>query len=395
VMLREDGSAAFIDFGLSRQLGLESDITATGVIFGTPHYMSPEQGHGKPLDERSDLYSLGIILYELLTAEKPYVAETAMGVIYCHGNSPIPRLPAALAHLQPLLDGLLAKDPSKRPSSAGDIVALIDELLECAVALSARSGAAARGHPSFCGREIRHVPWPRHGSERNTGRAPFQHAALRMPVAEHDATRGVAIDLEVMDRGPVRVAMNQATYARPAKRVPHGGGIHVHDFRQCRGCVHAAAGAEATGQRLAPLQAHAPEHPSHGGIAHDAAQPLVVAVVGAEHVAVHQQHPLAVKLDDGAVVDQRAARVAAEALAEHEIAIAVHDEAGHTGLRERTQRGRDVALGRVRVVVADPDLEEVAQDVQGLRLARLVLQEGEKLGRDGGPGGIEMQVRDE
>jgi tRNA A-37 threonylcarbamoyl transferase component Bud32/CheY-like chemotaxis protein len=54
VMLREDGSAAFIDFGLARQLGLESDITATGVIFGTPHYMSPEQGHGKPLDERSD-----------------------------------------------------------------------------------------------------------------------------------------------------------------------------------------------------------------------------------------------------------------------------------------------------------------------------------------------------
>jgi tRNA A-37 threonylcarbamoyl transferase component Bud32/CheY-like chemotaxis protein len=134
VMLREDGSAAFIDFGLSRQLGLESDITATGVIFGTPHYMSPEQGHGKPLDERSDLYSLGIVVYELLTAEKPYVAETAMGVIYCHGNSPIPRLPAALGHLQPLLDGLLAKDPSKRPSSAGDIVTLIDELLECAVA---------------------------------------------------------------------------------------------------------------------------------------------------------------------------------------------------------------------------------------------------------------------
>ncbi len=129
VMLREDGSAAFIDFGLARQLGLESDITATGVIFGTPHYMSPEQGHGKPLDERSDLYSLGVILHELLTAAKPYVAETAMGVIYCHANSPIPRLPAPLAHLQPLLDGLLAKDPANRPSSAGEIVALIDELM--------------------------------------------------------------------------------------------------------------------------------------------------------------------------------------------------------------------------------------------------------------------------
>src|SRR5262245_49536464 len=129
VMLRGDGSAAFIDFGLARQLGLESDITATGVIFGTPHYMSPEQGHGKPLDERSDLYSLGIVLYELLTAEKPYVAETAMGVIYAHANTPIPSLAPALNHLQPLLEALLAKDPARRPSAADQIVTIIDELM--------------------------------------------------------------------------------------------------------------------------------------------------------------------------------------------------------------------------------------------------------------------------
>ncbi len=91
--------------------------------------MSPEQGHGKPLDERSDLYSLGIVLHELLTAEKPYVADTAMGVIYCHANAPIPRLPPPLAHLQPLLDGLLAKDPAGRPAAAEEIVAQIDELM--------------------------------------------------------------------------------------------------------------------------------------------------------------------------------------------------------------------------------------------------------------------------
>jgi tRNA A-37 threonylcarbamoyl transferase component Bud32/CheY-like chemotaxis protein len=129
VMLRGDGSAAFIDFGLARQLGLESDITATGVIFGTPHYMSPEQGHGKPLDERSDLYSLGVVLYELLTAQKPYVAETAMGVIYAHANTPVPRLVPALEHLQPLLGALLAKEPDRRPSAANQIVTIIDELM--------------------------------------------------------------------------------------------------------------------------------------------------------------------------------------------------------------------------------------------------------------------------
>ena len=134
VLLREDGSVAFIDFGLARQLGLESDITGTGAIFGTPHYMSPEQGRGLPLDERSDLYSLGIVLHEMVTGQKPYVAESPMAVIYLHINAPIPRLPPALSHLQPLLEALLAKRAGDRPASAGDIVRQVDELLRCAVA---------------------------------------------------------------------------------------------------------------------------------------------------------------------------------------------------------------------------------------------------------------------
>jgi DNA-binding response OmpR family regulator len=134
LLLREDGSAAFIDFGLARQLGLESDITGIGTIFGTPHYMSPEQGHGSPLDERSDLYSLGVVLHEMLTGEKPYTAEAPLAVIYKHANAPIPRLPASLGHLQGLLDALLAKRPADRPGSAAAIVALIDELLDRAAA---------------------------------------------------------------------------------------------------------------------------------------------------------------------------------------------------------------------------------------------------------------------
>ena len=134
LLLREDGSAAFIDFGLARQLGLESDITGIGTIFGTPHYMSPEQGHGSPLDQRSDLYSLGVVLHEMLTGEKPYTAEAPLAVIYKHANAPIPRLPASVGHLQGLLDVLLAKRPADRPGSAAAIVALIDELLDRAAA---------------------------------------------------------------------------------------------------------------------------------------------------------------------------------------------------------------------------------------------------------------------
>jgi tRNA A-37 threonylcarbamoyl transferase component Bud32/DNA-binding NarL/FixJ family response regulator len=134
VLLRGDGSLALIDFGLARQLGLESDITGLGAIFGTPHYMSPEQGHGLPLDERSDLYSLGVVLHEMLLGAKPYVAETPLAVIYHHANAPIPRLPTALAHLQPLLDALLAKKATDRPGSALEIVNRIDDLLAQAAA---------------------------------------------------------------------------------------------------------------------------------------------------------------------------------------------------------------------------------------------------------------------
>ena len=134
VLLRDDDSLAFIDFGLARQLGLESDITGVGQIFGTPHYMSPEQGHGLPLDERSDLYSLGVVLHEMLTGEKPYVAETPLAVLYHHANAPLPRLSAPSAQLQPLLDALLAKRPADRPASAADLVARIDELLGRAAA---------------------------------------------------------------------------------------------------------------------------------------------------------------------------------------------------------------------------------------------------------------------
>ena len=120
IMLRKDGSVALIDFGLAKTAKLESEITVKGEIFGTPYYMSPEQGHGNPVDERSDIYSLGVIFYEMLTGEKPYQADTAMGIIYKHARSPIPLLPARLAEYQALLNMMLAKAPDDRLQSAAE-----------------------------------------------------------------------------------------------------------------------------------------------------------------------------------------------------------------------------------------------------------------------------------
>ena len=129
IMLRADGTVALIDFGLAKHVRMDApEITATGEIFGTPYYMSPEQGHGSDLDERSDLYSLGVIFYEMLTCQKPYMAQTPMGVIYMHANAPIPLLPEELRQYQQLLNKLLAKDPVHRFSSASALLAKIEEL---------------------------------------------------------------------------------------------------------------------------------------------------------------------------------------------------------------------------------------------------------------------------
>jgi hypothetical protein len=128
IMLRADGSVALIDFGLAKHVQVDAEITATGEIFGTPYYMSPEQGHGQPLDERSDLYSLGVIFYEMLMRQKPYVAQSPMGVIYMHANAPIPLLPESLRNYQQLLNKLLAKDPIHRLPSASALLAKIEEL---------------------------------------------------------------------------------------------------------------------------------------------------------------------------------------------------------------------------------------------------------------------------
>jgi tRNA isopentenyl-2-thiomethyl-A-37 hydroxylase MiaE len=128
VMLRGDGSVALIDFGMSKQLELDTALTMGGEIFGTPYYMSPEQGHGREADERSDLYSLGVIFHEMLTGRKPYSADTPMKVIWLHANAPLPELPEEHRRFEPLLHRCIAKDPGSRFASAAEVIEAIDDL---------------------------------------------------------------------------------------------------------------------------------------------------------------------------------------------------------------------------------------------------------------------------
>jgi DNA-binding response OmpR family regulator len=123
IMFRDDGSLALIDFGLAKQMRLHAAITSTGQIFGTPYYMSPEQGHAEPTDERSDIYSLGCIFYEMLTGDRPFTATSPMGVIYKHAHAPRPRLNRALTRFQPLLDRMLAVERLERYQSTAELLA--------------------------------------------------------------------------------------------------------------------------------------------------------------------------------------------------------------------------------------------------------------------------------
>jgi eukaryotic-like serine/threonine-protein kinase len=128
VMLRADGSLCLIDFGLAKANEMQVSLTGTREIFGTPYYMSPEQGHAEEIDGRSDLYSLGVMFYEMLIGRKPYTGATAMEVIYKHKRAELPEIAPQFADYQEMLQRLLAKSPADRYQSAGALLEAISAL---------------------------------------------------------------------------------------------------------------------------------------------------------------------------------------------------------------------------------------------------------------------------
>lgn len=137
VMLSAAGRVMILDFGIARSTGGES-LTQTGGLVGTADYLSPEQAAGHPATFASDLYALGIVAYTCLTGAPPFRRETDVGTALAHMHTPVPDLPPELASVDPLIRGLLAKDPSQRPP-AGDVVAYASTL---ATGVPARTGIA-------------------------------------------------------------------------------------------------------------------------------------------------------------------------------------------------------------------------------------------------------------
>jgi len=129
IMFRDDGTLVILDFGIVKALRSESSLTRTGMSVGTPKYMSPEQMRAKKVDERSDIYSLGIVLYEMLTGTTPYKDNDLITLALKHARGPIPELPKKHTHFQPLLNKMIAKKPSERVRDCEGLIRLIDALL--------------------------------------------------------------------------------------------------------------------------------------------------------------------------------------------------------------------------------------------------------------------------
>ena len=127
ILFRPDGRPVIVDFGLAKDTAATFTLTIAGQLLATPRYMSPEQCLNQPVDARSDLYSLGVIFYEMLTGERMYASADSADLVHMQVSAPIPTLPPLLAAHQPLLGRLLAKNREHRLASAGELVALAQE----------------------------------------------------------------------------------------------------------------------------------------------------------------------------------------------------------------------------------------------------------------------------
>jgi serine/threonine-protein kinase PpkA len=170
ILFKLDGTAVLADFGIAKAMDAKSSATMAGASIGTPDYMSPEQARAESVDGRSDLYSMGAMLYEMLTGEAPYQASDPFTVALMHVTQPVPTLPPEHAWLQPLLDGLMAKSPENRFASGEAFITAVEQLLaaspQAATIAQDRASKKRAGGPRLSGSTTRTVSVADTGKQR-------------------------------------------------------------------------------------------------------------------------------------------------------------------------------------------------------------------------------------
>src|SRR5437870_178011 len=220
-------------------------------------------------------------------------------------------------------------------------------------------------------------------------------APLLVPGAEHDPLGRRAVDAYLVHAGAVRVPVDHAPHPRRAEGRGHRAFVHVHDVGDRARDVAGAAGARLAAQGLANAERQSKEATLPVGATHRATELLVRVIVGAERIAVGEQHWLPIELGDDRIAEQPAAAALAEALSQQEITVAVQREAGDAALGKRAQAQAHPLLVGILIVIAHPGLEQVAEDVERLGLPGLAGEKVEELLRGLRRGGIEMHVRHE
>ncbi|MGA4837425.1 tetratricopeptide repeat protein [Streptomyces sp. G45] len=209
-----DGTVKICDFGiarLERDIGLSTRLTATGIALGTPHYMSPEQISGSAVDQRSDLYSLGCVLYEIATGAPPFDLDDTWAILFSHQDTP-PRPPRSQRadlpeHLERIILDLLAKRPEQRPNDAAEVA----RRLGAAGPAAPPPLVAARGTAVTVGRESAGLPLPVWA--RGMAAGPRAVSAGTLTLTQDAAVGLIAAWTERPATGGVREPPSQASPA--------------------------------------------------------------------------------------------------------------------------------------------------------------------------------------
>ncbi len=228
ILLDEEGNTFLTDFGIAKLINDTTSLTNPNLTIGTPAYMSPEQCEGRPLDQRADVYALGILMFELLAGQVPFNADTPLSVMYMHIHTPPPSLRKLRAGVPPgletVLNKALAKNPDDRFSSAGDFAVAFRTVLEGGYVPAPESlsapPASVPSHEWLDSRPIMALP---------VSHPPSEPAVVLRPSRPLSTVAGISVAISVVvgavwaSAGLLALPQPLASYLRAGLQAPDAG----------------------------------------------------------------------------------------------------------------------------------------------------------------------------